>query len=128
MADRLLFDTLVLVDYLCGVDDAVEYPEGCTAPLLLSSVVVAELYAGVRDGEREPLAVTIRPQQRLSTDSAVQSLTGRTYAVEIGKCFSEAQKAVLYEHSGIEYRRLKPVDRDFSLSVCLHPFQDLVDV
>ena len=60
MADRLLIDTSILVDYLRGIDDAIEYVESRTGPLLLSTIVVAELYAGVRDPEREALATTFR--------------------------------------------------------------------
>lgn len=60
MDDRLLFDTSILVDYLRDLDEAVEYVESRTEPLLLSTVVVAELYAGVRDNEREQLATTLR--------------------------------------------------------------------
>ncbi|WP_051141266.1 PIN domain-containing protein [Salisaeta longa] len=60
MAERPLFDTSVLVDYLRGRDDAIPYIESRTGPLLLPTVVVAELYAGVRDGKREALATTLR--------------------------------------------------------------------
>ncbi len=59
MADRLLFGTSILVDYLRGVDDAIAYVERRTELLLLSTMVVAELYAGVRDAEREPLATAL---------------------------------------------------------------------
>lgn len=59
MADRLLFDTSILIDYLRNLDEAVEYMESRTEPLLLSTMVVAELYAGVRDAEREPLATML---------------------------------------------------------------------
>lgn len=53
MADRLLLDTTVLVDYLRAKHVAVKYLEGMGAEdhLLISAVTVAELYAGVRDGE-----------------------------------------------------------------------------
>ena len=51
MADRLLIDTDVLVDYLRGYPAAVAWLEGLSDAPLLSSITVAELYAGVRDGE-----------------------------------------------------------------------------
>lgn len=57
MPDRLLLDTDVLVDYLRGTEEAVEYLEECTGTLLLSSITVAELYAGVREG-RERTALS----------------------------------------------------------------------
>jgi predicted nucleic acid-binding protein len=50
MADQLLLDTDVLIDYLRGQEAAIEYLETLFEPLLISVVTVAELYAGVRDG------------------------------------------------------------------------------
>jgi predicted nucleic acid-binding protein len=51
VVDRLLLDTDVLIDYLRDRQEAVSYLEGLTGPLLISAVTVAELYAGVREGE-----------------------------------------------------------------------------
>jgi len=51
MAESLLIDTDVIIDYLRGHADAVAYLENLTVPLLISTITVAELYAGVRDGE-----------------------------------------------------------------------------
>ena len=48
----LLLDTDVLVDFLCGHSKAVAFLNACSARIILSSIVVAELYAGVR-GDRE---------------------------------------------------------------------------
>jgi predicted nucleic acid-binding protein len=57
MPDRLLLDTDVIVDYLRGEAEGLDYVEGRTETLLLSSISVAELYAGVREGrERTSLA------------------------------------------------------------------------
>ena len=47
---RLLLDTSVLVDYLRGQSTAVAYVEAIVADQLLSAIVVAELYGGVREG------------------------------------------------------------------------------
>jgi predicted nucleic acid-binding protein len=57
MPERLLLDTDVLVDYLRGASEAVAYVEERTETLLLSSITVAELYAGVREG-RERTALS----------------------------------------------------------------------
>lgn len=51
MAAPLLLDTDVLVDYLRGRMQAAAYLEARTEPLLVSAITVAELFAGVRDGE-----------------------------------------------------------------------------
>jgi predicted nucleic acid-binding protein len=43
MADRLLLDTNVLIDYLRGRPEAVTCLEGLARPLLLSAITVAEI-------------------------------------------------------------------------------------
>ena len=52
MHRALLLDTDVLVDYLRGDERAVAFVKGCADRIVLSSVVAAELYAGVK-GEAE---------------------------------------------------------------------------
>lgn len=60
MPERLLLDTDVLIDYLRGVTEAVEYLEERTEALLLSAITVAELYVGVREGrERTALSTLV---------------------------------------------------------------------
>ena len=51
MAESVLLDTDVLIDYLRGLPAAVEFLEGLEDSLMISSMTVAELYAGVREGE-----------------------------------------------------------------------------
>ncbi len=51
MVPRLLLDTDVLVDYLRGRRKAAAYLEGRPEHLIISAITVAELYAGVREGE-----------------------------------------------------------------------------
>ena len=53
MAERLLIDTDVLIEYLRDRSEAVEYLEGLTSDLYMSVISVAELFAGVRDDEEE---------------------------------------------------------------------------
>ena len=52
----ILVDTDVLVDYLRGDDRAAAFVKKCAERMVLSSVVVAELYAGVK-GEDELAAL-----------------------------------------------------------------------
>lgn len=47
----LVVDTDVLIDYLRDQPQAVAFLEGTEQPLATSAITVAELYAGVRDGE-----------------------------------------------------------------------------
>jgi len=49
--DLLAVDTDVLIDYLRDRPEAVAFLEGCQRPLALSVITVAELYAGVREGD-----------------------------------------------------------------------------
>jgi len=51
MARNLLIDTDVLIDYLTAREEAVAFLESQLLPLCISSITVAELYAGVREGK-----------------------------------------------------------------------------
>ena len=53
MAERLLLDTEVLVEYLRGRKEAVEYLEGLASDLYVSVISIAELFAGVRGDKEE---------------------------------------------------------------------------
>ena len=53
MAERLLIDTGVLIEYLRVRDRAVEYLDGLHADLHVSVVSIAELFAGVRGEDEE---------------------------------------------------------------------------
>ncbi|MFV9690210.1 MAG: type II toxin-antitoxin system VapC family toxin [Desulfobacteria bacterium] len=55
MKKQIIVDTDVIVDFLRGYAKAVSYVENHSAEIVLSSIVVAELYAGVRDDERARL-------------------------------------------------------------------------
>jgi len=52
MEEQLLLDTDVLVDFLRGYSKAVAFVNKYSSRIILSSIVVAELYAGVK-GEEE---------------------------------------------------------------------------
>ncbi len=72
MAERLLIDSDVLIDYLRGKAEAVSYLEGLTESLLVSVITVAELYAGVREGaERIKLDGFIRAFEIVPVDREV---------------------------------------------------------
>jgi len=56
MPRPLLLDTDVLIEYLRGRSQAIEFLEGLTAEALVSSMTVAELFVGSRDAaERQVL-------------------------------------------------------------------------
>lgn len=51
MAQTLLLDTDLLIDFLRGNRQAAAFLEGEKRPMAVSALTVAELHAGVRDGE-----------------------------------------------------------------------------
>lgn len=72
MNHTLLLDTDVLIDYLRGLDAARRFVDGQHQRLLISTVSVAELYAGVK-GEREEkqLADFVDSFEPLAVDLAI---------------------------------------------------------
>ncbi len=56
MGETILLDTDVLVDFLRGHSKAVAFVNAHSARIILSSIVVAELYAGVK-GDAEQVAL-----------------------------------------------------------------------
>jgi hypothetical protein len=55
MKKSILVDTDVAVDFLRGYGKAVVYLKSHSHEIVLSSIVVAELFAGIRDNEKERL-------------------------------------------------------------------------
>lgn len=51
MSQSLLLDTDVLIDFLRGRDEAISFVSARSERIMMSSVSVAELYAGVRGGK-----------------------------------------------------------------------------
>ena len=104
MAERLLIDTDVLIEYLRGRDRAVEYLEGLRADLYVSVISVAELFAGVRGEEEEAslkqflLTFTVLPV----TQKVAQlgGLYRREYRASHGTGIADALIAATAEDSG----------------------------
>ncbi len=85
MNERLLIDTDVLIDYLRSNSQAVDFLENLTELLLISSITVAELYAGVREGkERATLDNFISVFEVVSIDENIAKLGG-LYRRDYGK-------------------------------------------
>ncbi len=81
----LLIDTDVLIDYLRGQAEAIAYLEGLTELLLVSTITVAELYAGVREGaEREALDTFLSAFEVVAVDEAL-ARRGGLYRRDYGK-------------------------------------------
>lgn len=85
MAERLLIDTDVLIDYLRGQAEAISYLESLTETMLISAVTIAELYAGVREGtERTALDEFIRAFEIIPINEAI-AITGGLHRRDYGK-------------------------------------------
>ena len=68
----LLIDTDVLIDYLRDNPEAVQFLEGDRRELLLSTISVAELYAGVREAaERQALDGFLAAFDLVPVDSSI---------------------------------------------------------
>jgi hypothetical protein len=85
MAEPLLVDTDVLIDFLRGDTQAVSFVNANSSRIILSSIVVAELYAGVK-GEPELTVlenfVSLFPVIPVSSDIAK---AGGLYRRDYGK-------------------------------------------
>lgn len=58
---NILLDTDILVDYLRGLEISGQFFEGLTFPVAVSSITVAELFCGVREGkERSALTALLK--------------------------------------------------------------------
>jgi predicted nucleic acid-binding protein len=85
MATQLLIDTDVIIDYLRGRKEAANYLESLKETLLLSCITVAELYAGVREGEeRLKLKEFLQAFEIIPIDEEI-SVTGGLYRRDYGK-------------------------------------------
>ena len=85
---RLLVDTDVLIDYLRGVPQAVDFLEEAPEALLISAVTVGELFAGVREGaERAALATFLSAFEVVPLDREGAE-KGGLYRRDFGKSHS----------------------------------------
>lgn len=73
-----LIDTDVLVDFLRGRADAIDFLEGRVEPLYVSAISVAELFAGVRDdADARALDTFLQAFEVVPVDSPVAKTGGR---------------------------------------------------
>ncbi len=98
----MLLDTDVLIDYLRGEPQAITYLEERAEPLLLSSITVAELFAGVRDGEeRNVLNNFVRAFEVVAVNSEIAERGGlirRDYKKSHNTGLADAIIAATAEH------------------------------
>jgi predicted nucleic acid-binding protein len=101
MAERLLLDTDILIDYLRGRAEAVAYLENRSEPLAVSAITVAELYAGVREGEeRTKLTLFLSALEVIPVDEQIAARGGlfrRDYSKSHGTGLADALIAATAE-------------------------------
>jgi len=85
MARAMLLDTDVLIDFLRGYEKAVSFVNANSSRIILSSVIVAELYAGVKgDAEQATLERFISLFRVIPVDSEIAK-TGGLYKRDFSK-------------------------------------------
>jgi predicted nucleic acid-binding protein len=99
---RLLLDTDVLIDYLRGEPEAIAYLEDRTETLMLSAITVAELFAGVREGEeRRTLDSFVRVFEIVAVSPQIAERGGlirRDYGGSYNTGLADALIAATAEH------------------------------
>jgi len=107
----LLVDTDVLVDYLRGHPRAVDFVRARSHRIILSSLVVAELYAGVRgDEERETLDAFVSLFRIVPVSAGIAKAGGR-YKREYGRSHGVGlADAVLAATAELEDAELKTLN------------------
>ena len=112
MAGSYLLDTGVLVDFLRGHKKAVAFVNTYSARIILSSIVVAELYAGVKgDAEQAALEDFVSLFRVIPVSAKIAKAGGlhkRDYGKSHGVGLADAILAATAEAEGAE---LKTLDR-----------------
>ncbi len=119
MAESFLLDTDVLVDFLRGYSKAVAFVNAQSSRIILSSIVVAELYAGVKGDAEQAALENFVYLFRIVPVSADIAKAGGLYKRDYGKSHSvgladailaataEAENAVLKTLNTKHYPMLK---------------------
>lgn len=85
MAKPILMDTDVMVDFLRGHPDAVGIVQASSNRIILSSIVVAELYAGVRGSDELNTLDDLISLFRVIPVSPILAKTGGLYKRDYAK-------------------------------------------
>lgn len=107
MSGRLLLDTDVIIEYLRDRPKAIEYFENLESELFVSSISVAELYAGVKGKrEEETLERFLAAFDVLPMTKEVARLGGnyrREYGPSHGTGLADALIAATVEKHSVEF-------------------------
>jgi len=112
MAGSILLDTDVLVDFLRGHSKAVAFVNAHSARIILSSIVVAELYAGVKGDEEQATLEDFVSLFRVVPVSAEIARAGGLYKRDYGKSHNVGlADAILAATAEAENAELKTLNR-----------------
>ena len=110
MADSLLLDTDVLIDFFRGNSKAVAFVNKNSSRIILSSIVVAELYAGVKgDAELTVLENFVSLFRTIPVTSEIARMGGlykRDYGKSHGVGFADAIIAATCEAENADLKTL----------------------
>jgi hypothetical protein len=110
MAEPILLDTDVLVDFFRGHSEAVVFVNAYSARIILSSIVVAELYAGVKgDAEQAALENFISLFRVVPVSAEIAKVGGlykRDYGKSHGVGLADAVLAATAEAENAELKTL----------------------
>ena len=112
MAGSILLDTDVLVDFLRGHKKAVAFVNTHSARIILSSIVVAELYAGVKGDAEQAALEDFVSLFRVISVSADIAKVGGLYKRDYGKSHGVGlADAILAATAVAEDAELKTLNR-----------------
>ena len=122
MSERLLFETDVRIDSLRGRPAAISYLEDPAETLLISTITVAELFAGVREGkERTALSAFLSAFESVPVTAAIAERGGllrRDYGRSHGTGLADALIAATVEQA--QARLITLNDKHFSMLTEIH--------
>ena len=87
MVGAILLDTDVLVDFFRGYSQAVAFVNANSARIILSSIVVAELYAGVKGDAEKAVLENFVSLFRIVPVCAAIAKAGGLYTRDYGKLY-----------------------------------------
>ena len=111
MAGSIVLDTDVLVDFLRGRSKAVAFVNAHSARIILSSIVVAELYAGVKGDAEQAALDDFVSLFRVASVNAEIAKAGGLYKRNYGKSHGVGlADAILAATAEIENAELKTIN------------------
>ncbi len=111
MAKPILFDTDVLIDFLRGHSKAVSFINKNSSGALISSIVVAELYAGLQGNAEQAVLKDFISLFRVIPVSAKIAQAGGLYKRDYGKSHGVGlADAVIAATAFVENARLKTLN------------------